>query len=66
MPRHRDRFFLSSWPDNPVIGTAERTREERRKGGEQQMWARGEKSRLEGAQERGGCVQRQPIHPTRS
>lgn len=23
MPRHRDGFLLSSWPDNPAIGTVE-------------------------------------------
>lgn len=31
MPRHGDRFLLSSWPDNPVIGAAEGIRKERRK-----------------------------------
>ena len=36
------------------------------------MWAKGgkkptqQRSWLEGAPERGGCVQRQPIHPARS
>lgn len=57
MGRHGDRFLLSSWPDNPVIGTAEGIRKEKRKGGKQQMWAKGEKitqrrSRREGGQER--------------
>lgn len=72
MPRRRDRFLLSSRPDNPAVGPAERIRKEKRKGGKRQMWARGEKipsgegGQRERRSEERRSVQRQPIHPARS
>lgn len=43
MSRHRDGFLLSSWPDNPVIGTADGIRKERRKGEKSKCGQRGKK-----------------------
>jgi len=43
-PRHRDRFLLSSWPDNPVLGPAEGIRKERRKGGKANVGKGGKKT----------------------
>lgn len=64
MPRHRDGFLLSSWPDNPLINVVLGIRREEEKEENSKYGKMGGKEHpLEKPRERGGCGQRQPIHP---
>lgn len=46
MPRHRDGFLLSSWPDNPAISTVEGIRREEEGRKTANLGKKGEKTPL--------------------